>query len=390
MSIEVFCVSPKKYILIFSGFNQRSVISFIRTLEANNIDFAIIAIPVTDSIFLTEYSEKVLSVRKYKTLDINDILNSIETVKEKIQADEYIIAPSTEALNRFLLEYRVEFENAGCKIPLVEKKVYESISNKYSFGQICRNYGINIPEEVDIHKQIAFPIVAKPIEYYSTNNEILSPVIIQDSRDFNSFISRYNTKDFYYQEYVNGRSYYLLYYYHSNGDVYKFSQENLIQQPGGKSILAAIPSNIHISNEADKYERLFKELNFFGLVMIEVKQNENSNYMIEANPRFWGPSQLFVDADANFFEAFLHDVGVLDNVSFPEEHNFLAKYFWFGGLEKYMEKSLNEIVFYNYNTERLYREFWDLLKSDIYYKKDTKNIFAREVFKVKGDGFFEK
>lgn len=383
-------MSSIKCILIFSGFNQRSVISFIRTLEAKNIDFAIIAIPETDSIFLTEYSEKVLSVRKYKTLDINDILNSIETVKDKIQADEYIIAPSTEALNRFLLEYRVEFENIGCKIPLVEKVIYESISNKYSFGQICRNYGINIPEEVDIQKQIAFPIVAKPKEYYSTSNEILSPVIIQDSGEFNSFISRYNANDFYYQEYVNGRSYYLLYYYHSNGDVYKLSQENLIQQPGGKSILAAIPSNFHNSNESDKYERLFKELNFFGLVMVEVKQNGHSNYMIEANPRFWGPSQLFVDAGVNFFEAFLHDVGVLDTVLIPEEHDISARYFWFGGLEKYMEKSLNEIIFYNYNTERLYNEFWYLLESDIYYREDTKDIFACEVFKIKGDGFFER
>jgi hypothetical protein len=35
---------------------------------------------------------------------------------------------------------------------------------------------------------------------------------------------------------------------------------------------------------------------FYGLVMIEVKEYDNQFYMIEANPRLWGPSQLILDA----------------------------------------------------------------------------------------------
>ena len=31
------------------------------------------------------------------------------------------------------------------------------------------------------------------------------------------------------------------------------------------------------------------------VVMIEIRINKENYYMIEANPRFWGPSQLFVD-----------------------------------------------------------------------------------------------
>ena len=46
--------------------------------------------------------------------------------------------------------------------------------------------------------------------------------------------------------------------------------------------------------------------------MVEVKHLSNKNYMIEANPRFWGPSQLFVDAGINLFEAFLVDNGLLN------------------------------------------------------------------------------
>ena len=36
--------------------------------------------------------------------------------------------------------------------------------------------------------------------------------------------------------------------------------------------------------------------------------------MIEANPRFWGPSQLFVDAGFNLFESFLFDYNIIETL----------------------------------------------------------------------------
>ena len=76
--------------------------------------------------------------------------------------------------------------------------------------------------------------------------------------------------------------------------------------------------------------------------MVEIKKQINVNYMIEANPRFWGPSQLFVDARMNFFEAFLHDFGFLPEN--PPPFNFInaihKKYFWFGGIiEVFLRKA---------------------------------------------------
>lgn len=50
-------------ILIFSGFNPRAVLAFIRTLEKNNIsDYGIIANGICDRIFLTKYASKVIYV----------------------------------------------------------------------------------------------------------------------------------------------------------------------------------------------------------------------------------------------------------------------------------------------------------------------------------------
>ena len=300
-----------KCIVVFSGYNQRAVLAFLRTLEANRLPYTIIAKSNSDSIFQTDYKNKVGYVRKSIPLVLDDLLNSVDIIKKEIEADEYVIAPSTEALNRFLLQNRTEFENRGFVVPIVKEDLYQLISNKQSFGILCNENNIIIPDEVDFGDNFICPCVAKPKKYFSAfTGEILSPIIIQNSFDFNAFVEKYSTKDFYLQEFVKGESYYLLYYFHRNGKIFKYSQKNLVQQPEGKSIIAAASSNFHHSSESNKYELLFKSLNFFGFIMVEIKKQGDKNYMIEANPRFWGPSQLFVDGDMNFFEAF-HDFGVL-------------------------------------------------------------------------------
>lgn len=379
----------KKVMLIFSGFNQRAVISFIRTLEKNQIEYAIIAVSETDDILLTKYKQKVLAIRNNKNLVLSDLIDSIKKVQDKTSAEEYIIAPSTEALNRFLLKERKVLERINCYIPLVNKELYELVSDKYSFGELCNRHEIITPKELYIDEKIEYPIVAKPKKYFSSmNNEILAPIIIENEMDYKKFKTRYNADDFYFQKYVGGKSLYLLYYFHTNGEVYKFSQANLMQQFGGKSMLVAKPSNFHKSDESAKYEELFKNINYFGLVMIEVKQDNNKNYMIEANPRFWGPSQLFVDAGINFFEYFLQDIGALTNVSEMNEIKSNVKYCWLGGLGKGF-KDLYKASFYSYTKEEFHKDFFELINNDIYFREDTQKIFTKELLSFDGGNLFE-
>lgn len=377
-------VNREKCVLVFSGFNPRAIIAFLRTIESNEVDYAIIAKSEHDDIFLTKYKDKVLAIRNSPSLILEDLLLSIKKVKEKHIADEYIIAPATEALNRFVLENKEYFEELGCTIPLVKKELYELISDKYSFGEICSENGILVPKEIELNEETIFPIVAKPKRYFSTiGKEGLYPVIIKNSMDYEMFYEKYDAEDFYYQEYIEGKSLYLLYYFHRNGEIYKFSQENLIQQPDGKSMLAAISSNFHNSDESYKYERMFKMLNYHGFVMVEVKQSKNKNHMIEANPRFWGPSQLFVDAEMNFFEVFLHDYGLIESLPKFKQSKDITKYFWFGGMKQHFH-NFEDIIFYSYNLNLLLNELPCLLENDIYLREDTNKIFAKEVFGVEG------
>ncbi len=356
-------------IIIFSGYNQRAVISFIRTLEKNQIDsYSIIAVN-HDPILLTKYRKKVSYVRQIKALDSEEIFFALNKIKNSVTNQKLFIAPSTEALNRFLLQNRTQFENAGFIIPLVDENLYEKISDKKKFSKLCQAYGILTPKEITKFKPFK-PVVAKPNKYFSSDGKIYSPQFIFTESEFDDFLKIHVKDDFTYQEFLNGGdSFYLLFYFSKKGNVYSFSQKNLSQQSAGKSIIAAISASYHKnSGIVNPYINLFKQEKFFGLVMVEIRHYNNNYYMIEANPRFWGPSQLFCDAEYNFFEFMLKDYELIEKCSEKVKNSV---YYWQGGdgiKTVWHEAGLN---FFENNKEKF-------LESEIYKREDTMDIYKLE------------
>ncbi|MEJ6116368.1 hypothetical protein, partial [Aeromonas salmonicida] len=203
---------------------------------------------------------------------------------------------------------------------------------------------------------------------------IHSPVILKNNYDLECFFARADCDDFYFQEYVSGETYYLLYYFERSGLVEKLSMRNLIQQPNGKSVIASVLSDIHSSSISDSYERLLSSMNFFGLVMIELKKYKDKYYMIEANPRFWGPSQLFVDAQHNLFINFLNDwIGVSHSVK-TGVFNKNAKYFWMGGLIESISSSPCTCHLEDTDAVAMLGGLGAFMSNDIYMRSDTIQI----------------
>jgi len=368
----------KNCIIIFTGFNQRAVIAFIRTLVKFNIKYALIAKSKEDTIFYSIYKKNVVAVRKSLSLDLNDLLLTIDLVKSKIISQNYFIAPSTEALNRFLLANIKAFENKNITVPLVTESLYNLLSDKYSFDSLCRKYKIAVPEKYDAVDRLSVPFVAKPYRYFSSKDKVYSPFLILNEKDKLSFFNECDSEDFYYQKYVNGMSYYLLYYFYRNGKICKFSQKNIAQQPQGKSIVAAVPACLHKKEISLQYEQMLSDIGFHGLIMIEVREADGKYYMIEANPRFWGPSQLFVDAGMNFFEAFLHDYNIIDkNPDFSLPDNQI-KYFWYGGIQNTIAKS-QSIVYHSEQYGNMFDRINEWLQYDIYKRNDTMKLFTKEL-----------
>jgi predicted ATP-grasp superfamily ATP-dependent carboligase len=365
-----------KFIVIFSGFNQRAVVAFLRTLEMRKIDnYFILASCDSDPILNTTYQHKVFKIRKNKNLDKIELIKLINEAKKHYNSGSMLIAPTTEALNRFLLKYREELENNGWIIPLVDKSTYETISDKRLFWNLCQNKKLLVPQTFPCFQKFEHPYVAKPNNYQSTTSGIIySPILVHNKKEHSNFINTYPKTDFTFYEYVKGRSYYLLFYFGKFGNIKKFSQENLAQQFEGKSIIAAISSTIHKENICTQYETLFKEINYHGFVMVELRKNHTGYYMIEANPRFWGPSQLLINCNTAFFEEFLYDYGFLKKC-YQKELN--GSYFWSGGLKG---RTLDETscVFYGNGLSYIKSRIEDFKKNDIYSKSDTIHIYESE------------
>lgn len=55
---------------------------------------------------------------------------AIDLICQNHHMRQCLIAPSTELLNRFLLQYMNVFERHNCIVPLVDEKLYAFISEK--------------------------------------------------------------------------------------------------------------------------------------------------------------------------------------------------------------------------------------------------------------------
>lgn len=367
-------------IVVFSGYNQRAVVAFLRTLEKNKVEsFRIIASGDSDSILKTNYKEKVIYTRKKKKLDLEEVFYALGLIRDISKDESLFLVPSTEALNRFILQYRDDFEQMNCIIPLTDKKTYEIVSDKEKFYQICKDKEIDVPVQYGDMDIYIKPVIAKPKKYVSTDGEIYSPVFLQCEEEYNSFVKKYNKEDFDFQEILNGGiSFYLLFYFSNEGEVYYCSQKNLIQQPKGKSIVAACYCDLHEKKEIVKpYIDLFQDINFHGLVMVEVRKVDNKYYMIEANPRFWGPSQLFCDMGYNFFEFMLKDYQLIDQVDgLSIDKN--AVYYWSGGVHGKL--FVDDNCFWHEDGMRIVKEkFKDFIENDIYKRKDAMDVYYMEL-----------
>lgn len=104
--------------------------------------------------------------------------------------------------------------------------------------------------------------------------------------------------------------------------------------------------------------------------MVEVKESHGNFIMIEANPRMWVPSQLIVDADTGFFEAYLRDMGFLIKESKPIMKSDIY-YYWEGGIPDDVET----IRYYSYSFEEYNRDYSKLLCCDVFNRDDTRELF---------------
>lgn len=366
----------RKSVLIFSGYNPRAIVAFCRFARQKNIPFYIIAEDHSDKILKSDYKKNVIAIRNSKKLNRKVIEKYAGQLRFEYGLNEIFVLPSTEYLNRVLLKNQKHFNSLGIKFGLVNKLIYEQISDKDLFCEICSFYGIEVPKELHFMPKEK-PFVIKPRKYADDNGRVLKPVIVNNEEDLKKYDSLIRDKSTFLQEFVRGESYYILYYISRDRRSWSvYSQKNLLQQYNGRSIVLAKTASIHHQPIAEKFARLFFDLKFSGLVMVEIKKYEDKFYMIEANPRLWGPSQLILDSGMDLFDRFALENGLIkerDNHLFEKN----AWYLWTGGIAEDQKKSLS-ISDHNFSRDDFFENFSQFCNWDVYRRADTMELYNSE------------
>lgn len=365
-------------VLVLSGFNFRAVVALCRWAAGAGLPLHLVPRDPHDPIYLTDYAKHAFTRRTSQRLDAGVVHSWIKRLRADHGYDRVLLAPTTEFFNRVILRNRVALEAAGGIVPLVGQAIYEQISDKFAFAGLCAAHGLSIPAPF-ARVPDRLPFVAKPRTYGAATSGRIKPYLIRSPGERDEFLRREHVGNFFFQEFVEGRSLYLLAHVSRSGAVTACAQENLIQQPQGGSIVLARAHDFHRHADATHYVRLLTMLGFHGLIMIEVRRcaRTGRHVMIEANPRPWGPFQFTLDQGVDLLEPFFADHGFAPQA--PALTPTHSHYFWSEGLAG----SAAPPTYHNYSVGRFRADRPLLATADLFNRADTFRLHARETVQPK-------
>ncbi len=367
----------RKAFVVISGFNDRAVLAVCRALTRSKLPFGVISRGRTDMIESTAYAVRICA-RMSRILEIEELTAVLRMARKRLAVDRLVLLPSAEYLNRFALHHRdILARECACDLPLPDSDVYRSLSDKLRFSGLCNTHGIDTPPRLEDPDHACVPFVAKPRCELTKDGRSLKPRLFFTRADYERFLTEFDKSEYYFQEYIGGKSYYLLFSILSDGRHQILIQRNGAQQPGGRSILFAWPSDFERQDLVTRYLRLFKTLGFQGLVMIEVKQQDGCCYMIEANPRLWGPLQLTLDVDPAFLCTCLGDFLGQKCNDVPVAIR-RRSYVWTGGIVETLRNGEN-IFWLQGGRLQMLIELLTCRLRDVYLRRDSLRAFLRSV-----------
>ncbi|MBI5767163.1 MAG: hypothetical protein HZA93_05160 [Verrucomicrobia bacterium] len=325
--------APSRVFLVPSGYNFRAVLAFCRALRLARLPIAIVACTRDDPIFRTRYARNVVYLRPGHKLDVVQFAAATALARSHTGAARCVLAPASEYLVRWALQHRTALESAGCDLPLPDAATYFRVTEKASLTSFCRGFGLPVPAEIPEASPATLPCVAKPRWNVAPDGRSLYPWLLRTPADLARFAAEARPQDFFFQEWVEGRSFYLLFHLPAHGAATRYSQENLAQQPGGKSMVLARAADLHRTPEAGRWEAMLRATGFHGLVMLELRQRGSEFVLIEANPRLWGPLQLCVDGCPRLLANYLAEhTGTAPAPLAARPPRDLPHYLWLGGV----------------------------------------------------------
>lgn len=312
--------------LLFSGHNDRAVVTLCRYFRQQQLGSCIVAAGRDDAVHCTDYRGQVAFNRTDKVVDIGLLAGLAGAASGPL-----VYCPTTEYINDYALANRDALEAAGLTIGLPPRAVYEAVTGKLSSQELMQRWtGVQPPPAQAIEAARA-PCVLKPRRNL-VNGRVQYPLLCRTDTELAAAKATINPADWFAQDYVQGQSHYLCGYLSRSGERAWYWQDNLLQQPGGKSIvLARTGSNPGFDTEA--FFAGLQAIGYHGPLMLELIQDAAGRlHYIEINPRFWGPLQLALDACPRVLTLFARDHGAVVP-DLPEPETSRHYYAWGHGAQ---------------------------------------------------------
>ena len=275
--------------LLFSGHNERAVVTLCRYFTAAGLPFVIASAGADDAIHRTAYASRVVFERTDRAVDVGLFAHLAQG-----HGGALTYCPTTEFINDFVLRHRSVLAATGLRIGLPPRGVYELLTGKESSPAALAGVpGLRQIPCMPVSDARA-PCVLKPVQNVQ-GGRVDYPLLCPDAKALDEARAQIDVSRYFAQPFVRGQSFYFCAYLGTDGGHVGYWQENLLQQPGGKSIVLARTCANPGLDEAALCRRL-AALGFHGPFMMELIGNADGLHYIEINPRFWGPLQLALDA----------------------------------------------------------------------------------------------
>ena len=355
-----------KTILIFADANRRASLTAARILSKHHCrllfciheDFP----EKLTSILFKKYSSYPLLM--YSSEGLIDFLNQLHQTYGSFE-----ILPIGEWHIRQILNGRKHLSKS-IHFCLNNPEGYHHLSNKLSFTKLCKNYKLDLPEELNTFpKDDSISFVVKPDSFEKSDGVLTVPMLVDSPKQYKAFKAmNLDLSRHFFQEYISGPSIYYCAYYLDGKCIKHFGQFNRIQQPNGKSIIKAHPYEIPKATK-DKIDSIFKSFNWNGPMMFELKHCKKTQklYAIECNPRLWGPLQICIDNGVDMVSP------CFGLPSFDHANNKPIGYLWLSGfihgyILKHQSNQDYQIFKAPYKTKLKYK--------DLYLRKDSIKYFV--------------
>lgn len=368
-------MSVARYVL-FSGANERAVIAVCRVLRQSGALFSIIGRPGSDPLGRTRYRLHFDVTRRLDTLDRDDMLACVAQLSSRFPDAQLHFLPTTESVNRLVLANQASFQAAGLFIDMVGYDTYARISDKASFLQLAETFELHAPETIHEPSWHTLPCVAKPLHEYSVNSaKRCYPYLLHSVEQLREFSASVDTADYFFQRYVDGTSFYYLLWMEGRGGAVKVAfQRNLLQQENGKSIVLAELCACPDREFLQKLLAMLEFVQYRGFIMVEAMMENDRSYLIEANPRLWGPFALAMQTP--LAEVFRRRGEVQTASEYLPTRP--VRYLWLGGLLGTFARGHRPRSYLGNRSIGLL-EWFRFLAADIYLNADSHYLFWQEI-----------